>query len=126
MATKVSSKDIPTELKYEPGFELNNGITDETTDTKIGTMGLTHFPPKSKSRRHIHENADLAWYCLSGKTIWLIGEEEKGVITEPGDFIFIPRGEMHSNVNPSDTETVEGVGCYFGCPSPFKSGKKLV
>ena len=126
MATKVSIKDIPPELKYEPGFELRLGITDEFTDTKIGTIARTHFPPKSNSKTHFHANGDLAWYCISGKAIWLIGKEKKECVTEAGDFIYIPRGEIHSTINPSETEPVEGVGGYFGCSHPYKSGKTFV
>ncbi|MFH1335989.1 MAG: cupin domain-containing protein [Candidatus Zixiibacteriota bacterium] len=126
MANKVSLKDIPAELKYEPGFELRFGITDEFTDTKHGTLGRTHFPAKSNSKTHLHANGDMVWYCISGTAIWLIGEEKKEVVTEPGDFMYIPRGEIHSTINRSTTEPVEGVGGYFGCSNPFKSGKKFI
>lgn len=126
MANKVSLKNIPADTKYEPGFELRFGITDEFTDTKYGTLARTHFPPKSQSRSHIHKNGDLHWYCMSGKAIWLIGKEKKEIVTEAGDFIYIPRGEIHSTIVPSETEPVEGVGGYFGCSHPSKSGKELV
>ena len=126
MATKVSSKDLPLERKYEPVFLFHFGITDENTDTKHGTLTLTHFPPQSNRRSHIHENGDLAWYCLSGRAIWFIGKEKKEYLTEAGDFIYIPRGEIHSTINPSDTEPTEGIGAYFGCSNPYKSGKKEV
>ncbi len=126
MATKISSKGMSREKKYEPGFEFHFGITDETTDTKHGTMTLTYFPPKSKSRSHIHEDGDLAWYCISGKAIWISGKEKKEYVMERGDFLYIPRGEVHSTINPSDTDPVEGIGCYFGCSNPYKSGKKEV
>ena len=126
MATKVSSKDLPPEVKYMPGFEFRFGITDETTDTKYGTADRTHFPPKSKGKSHYHENADMFWYCISGKAVWLIGKEKKEYVTEAGDFLFIPRGEIHSTINPSETEPVEGVGGYFGCSNPYKSGKVYV
>jgi quercetin dioxygenase-like cupin family protein len=126
MANKVSLKNIPTDTQYEPAFKLSFGITDEFTDTKLGTLGLTHFPPKSKSRSHIHSNGDLHWYCMSGKAIWFIGKEKKEIVTEAGDFIYIPRGEIHSTIVPSETEPVEGIGGYFGCSHPSKSGKEIV
>jgi quercetin dioxygenase-like cupin family protein len=126
MANKVSLKDIRPDLKYEPGFELHFGITDEFTDTKHGTLGRTLFPPKSQSRSHIHKNGDLHWYCISGKSIWLIGKEKKEFVIEAGDFIYIPRGEIHSTIVPSETEPVVGVGGYFGCSNPLKSGKEIV
>jgi quercetin dioxygenase-like cupin family protein len=126
MAIKVSFKDVSPELKYEPGLENRQGINDSTTDTQMGTLSRTYFPPRSKSRTHYHENADLAWHCISGKAIWLIGKEKKEYVLEPGDFLYIPRGEIHSTMNPSETEPVEGVGSYFGCSHPRKSGKVIV
>ena len=126
MANKVSLKDIPPELKYEPGFMVRFGITDEHTDTKHGTLGRTYFPPKSQSRSHIHTNGDFHWYCISGKAIWLIGKEKEEIVTEAGDFLYIPREEIHSTIVPSETEPVEGIGGYFGCSHPSKSGKEIV
>ena len=59
MAKVLSVKNIPTELKYEPGFELKFGITDETTGIQTATLLRTHFPPGSKSKRHYHTEGDL-------------------------------------------------------------------
>jgi uncharacterized RmlC-like cupin family protein len=127
MAKVISVKNIPPDLKYEPGFELRFGITDETTGIQTATLVRTNFPPKSHSRAHYHESGDLIWYHISGPTaVWLIGKEKKEHVTEPGDFMFIPRGEIHSTINSSETEAVEGVGGYGGCSNPYKSGKVFV
>ncbi len=125
MAVKVSFKDVSPALDYEPGFENRQGINDSTTGTRIGTLSRTFFPAKSKSRMHYHEKADLAWHCISGKAIWFIGKEKKEYVLEPGDFLYIPRGEVHATLNPSATDPVEGVGAYFGCSHPKKSGKVI-
>ncbi len=126
MAKVISLRNVPVELRYEPGFELKFGITDETTGIQTATLVRTHFPPGSRSRAHYHEHGDLIWYCISGRAIWLIGKEKKEYVTEAGDFMYIPRGEIHSTINPSDTEPVEGVGGYGGCGNPYKSGKVFV
>jgi quercetin dioxygenase-like cupin family protein len=126
MAIKVSMKDLPNDGKYEPGFDTHQGITDKTTGTEYGQMSRVHFPPKSESRMHYHTNADMLFYCLSGKTIFRIGREKKEYVVEPGDFFHVPRGQIHNNINPSETETVEGVAAYFGCSDPYKSGKVIV
>jgi len=34
MAVKISMKEVPPELKYEPPFIFENAITDQTTDVK--------------------------------------------------------------------------------------------
>ena len=126
MATKVSMKDLPADTEYEPGFQFHHCITDETTGTTQGTSSRSHFPPGSKSRPHYYTNADMAFYCISGKTIFYVGKERKEYVVEAGDFFYVPRGEIHSNVNPSSTETTEGVVAYFGCSHPLKAGKVII
>jgi quercetin dioxygenase-like cupin family protein len=126
MATKLSYKDLPIDLKYEPGLKFKFGITDETTDTKFGTLIRVKFEPKIESQFHYHTNGDLFFYCLSGKTVWYIGKEKKEYVIEEGDFLYVPRFEIHRTVNPSDTVTSEALTGYFGCTNPYKSGKVLV
>ncbi|MEK6710328.1 MAG: cupin domain-containing protein [Nitrospinota bacterium] len=127
MAKVISTRNIRPDLKYEPGFELQFGITDETTGIQSATLVRTHFPAKSNSKAHYHSNGDLMWFHMSGpKAAWLIGKEKKEFVTEPGDFIYIPRGEIHSTINSHATEAVEGVGGYGGCGNPYKSGKTFV
>jgi uncharacterized RmlC-like cupin family protein len=127
MAKVISTKNLSPDLKYEPGFELKFGITDESTGIESATLVRTHFPANTKSRAHYHENGELIWFHISGpKAIWLIGEEKKEFPTEPGDFMYIPRGEIHSTINDHPTEAVEGVGGYGGCSNPYKSGKVFV
>lgn len=127
MAKVLSVKDLPVELRYEPGFELKFGITDETTGIETATLVKTHFPAGSRSKPHYHTDGDLMWYCISGKAVWVIGKDQKDEhVTEAGDFMYIPRNEIHSTYVPSQTEPVEGVGGYGGCSNPFKSGKIFV
>jgi mannose-6-phosphate isomerase-like protein (cupin superfamily) len=66
------------------------------------------------------------WYCISGTAIWYIGEKQEEFLTEPGDFMFIPRGELHCTKVTSAIEPVEGVGGYGGCSNPYKNRKVFV
>ncbi len=127
MAKVISTKNLSPDVKYEPGFELKFGITDETTGIKTATLVRTRFPANSESRPHYHENGDLMWFHISGPpAVWLIGEDKVEHVTEPGDFMYIPRGEIHNTINSHGTDAVEGVGGYGGCGNPYKSGKIFV
>ena len=126
MASKTSMKNLAVDTEFEPGFQFQHGITDETAETKQGALSRSHFPPKSKSRTHYYTNADMAFYCISGRTVFRVGKEKKEYLIEADDFFYVPRGEIHSYFNPSDTETVEGVVAYFGCSHPHRSGKVIV
>ena len=126
MAIKVSTKNLSTVKDYEPGLLQWFGVTDETTDTKMGTVIRIQIPPTVKSKFHYHENGDLFFYVISGTCVWEVGEKREKITLEADDFIYIPRGEVHNTLNPSETETCEAVGGYFGCSNPFKSGKVFV
>ena len=128
MASKVMTKDLPADTQYEPGFYYYQAITDEHAETKDGTMVVVHFPAKSESWVQYHEKADMAFYCVSGKTIFFVGKEKKPYVIEAGDFFYIPRGEIHTYINPSETEAMKGVMAFFGtgCSSPYKTGKVIV
>ncbi len=67
------------------------------------------------------------WFHISGPpAVWHIGEDKVEHVTEPGDFMYIPRGEIHNTINSHATDAVEGVGGYGGCGNPYKSGKIFV
>ncbi len=127
MAVFVKNENLPPDLMYEPGFEMHYGLTEESCGISSVTLYRTVFPPGKKSKAHYHENGDLIWYHLSGpEAIWYIGEERQEHITGPGDFVSIPRGEIHSTENTSGAEAIHGVGGYGGCGGPYQSGKVFV
>jgi uncharacterized RmlC-like cupin family protein len=121
MATLVRGKD----LKYSdrdgksPGH-LQFGITEE----KVGEnpkiiLGHGDLPPGYKSRRHYHPNFAVALFNYSGHRRLIVGpdHEKQEVDLGPGDFLFVPQGEIHNVVNLSDTEGTDVVFCYIGIGS---------
>jgi mannose-6-phosphate isomerase-like protein (cupin superfamily) len=58
-------------------------------------------------------------YRIRGHVRMLIGPEYNMQEFEvgPGDFVFIPQGEIHSPMNLSETEPTELVTCYIGVSS---------
>lgn len=61
-----------------------------------GAMSITDSvsPPNSGPPRHVHHDADEAFFLLSGDcTFWIAGETfERG----PGSAVFVPRGVEHT------------------------------
>ncbi len=49
-------------------------------------------------RPHVHPAADEAWYILEGELIFTIGD--RTVRAPAGTYLFVPRGVVHSTVNP--------------------------
>ena len=86
-------------LNYFPG------LSESTAGTRNLSMMLVRIPPGGKAEPHYHDGFEAGIYILEGKVDNLFGEGLKeSVITEQGDFLFIPPGVPHQPVNLSDTE----------------------
>jgi uncharacterized RmlC-like cupin family protein len=86
-------------LNYFPG------LSESTAGTQNLSMMLVRIPPGGKAEPHYHEGFEAGIYILEGKVDNLYGEGLKeSVVTEKGDFLFIPPGVPHQPVNLSDTE----------------------
>jgi uncharacterized RmlC-like cupin family protein len=86
-------------LNYFPG------LSESTAGTQNLSMMLVRIPPGGKAEPHYHDGFEAGIYILEGKVDNLYGEGLKeSVVTEKGDFLFIPPGVPHQPVNLSDTE----------------------
>jgi uncharacterized RmlC-like cupin family protein len=82
-----------------------SGLSENTAGTRNLSMMLVHIPPGGKAEPHYHDGFEAGIYILEGKVDNLYGEGLKeSVVTEQGDFLFIPPGVPHQPVNLSDTE----------------------
>jgi quercetin dioxygenase-like cupin family protein len=84
-------------------------------------MGYTTAAAGDKLQRHFHTNTSVVQYVVKGRTLMSFGpdHEKKEVIVEPGDFIFIPRGEIHG---ASCLEDGAVVFCYTEVASKEEAG----
>ena len=81
------------------------GISRETAAAEGISMNLVVIPPGATAEPHYHKDFETAIYILQGRVDNRYGEGLKeSVITEKGDFVFIPPGVPHSPVNLSTTE----------------------
>lgn len=86
-------------LNYFPG------LSEKTAGTQGLSMMLVRIPPGGKAEPHYHEGFEAGIYILEGKVDNKFGEGLKeSVVTEKGDFLFIPPGVPHQPINLSDTE----------------------
>ncbi len=119
MAKIIHLKDLKVLDDYEPPFGLRVGISSETVDNPKITMSYVINPPGSRNQRHYHVNADAVVYVIKGHTRLWVGPDDKieEFETKTGDFVYIPRGEIHGNMNVSDTEPVEVISVKIGVSS---------
>jgi uncharacterized RmlC-like cupin family protein len=88
------------------------GINGETAGSRTLFLGVVTLPPGERTRAHVHELHESAFYVLSGKDIELWSGEhlEHKEIAGPGDYLFIPPNVPHVAVNRSTTQPAVFVG----------------
>jgi uncharacterized RmlC-like cupin family protein len=85
-----------------PGFI---GVSADTVGARGLSLKLIVMPPGGKAAPHRHVGYETAIYMLSGKVETKFGEGlTESIITEPGDFLFIPAGVPHQPFNLSQSE----------------------
>ena len=68
-------------------------------------MMLVRIPPGGKAEPHSHDGFEAGIYIFEDKVDNLYGASLKeSIVTEKGDFLFIPPGVPHQPINLSDTE----------------------
>ena len=114
---------MPVHLDYQ-------GICKDTVDNLDPPFTLHYgiMPPGLRTRAHYHIDGARGNYIVKGRIRYFFGPAHDQQIfdAEAGDFVYTPRGEIHYQVNLSDTETAEFVGTYVGCSDRDLSGKTFV
>jgi len=81
------------------------GVSAETCGATGLAMHLVVVPPGAAAEPHLHDGYETAIYQLEGRVETRYGDGlERSVVTEPGDFLFVPPGVPHQAVNLSATE----------------------
>ncbi|MFC1909438.1 cupin domain-containing protein [Chloroflexota bacterium] len=101
------------------------GINSETVENPDMVLGTSIMPPGGWNRRHYHTNADVAMYKIKGHDRMSIGpdHEMQEMDFQEGDFIYIPRGEIHGAINLDNKEGFL-VFCYVGAGGSLEEIKK--
>lgn len=86
------------------------GVSAESVGARGLSMHMVLIPPGARAQPHIHQGYETAIYVLEGKVETRYGERlEESVISEAGDFLFIPPGVPHEAINLSDTEPARAI-----------------
>ena len=121
----IRPKDVDVNLKYEPPLTIGLGIDSKTVGMPIKmSMARVVIPTRGRNQRHYHINTDTGFHLLKGRLKWFLGpdHEMEEVIVEAGDFIFVPRGEIHGLINLSNTEPAEAVATANSAGSTEEGG----
>jgi len=94
------------------GSVYTPGISAETVGAEVLFLGLVTLPPGERTKAHIHERHESAFYLLSGEEVelWTGDQLEHREIAHQGDYLFIPAKVPHVAVNRSTTTPAVFVG----------------
>lgn len=84
------------------------GISAETAGSTAVFLGIVTIPVDGRTRAHLHERHESAFYLLSGDEVELCTGErlEHRETARPGDYLFIPANVPHVAVNRGTTPAV--------------------
>ena len=105
----VRPVDLSDETAQTSGMHRRAAISGRSVGSTKLWMGQTHVRPGTASGDHHHGEAETAIYVVSGHPVFVFleGDDEARIETEPGDYVFVPPWVPHREENPSpDTEAV--------------------
>ena len=86
------------------------GISGQTVKATGLSMHLVVIPPGARSEPHSHIGYETGIYVLKGRVLTRWGSAlEHEVISEAGDFLFVPPGVPHEAINLSATASARAV-----------------
>lgn len=86
------------------------GISGATVGATGLSMHIVVIPPGGRSQPHAHVGYETGIYVLEGKVRTRWGAQlEYEVVSEPGDFLFVPPGVPHEAINLSTTKPARAI-----------------
>jgi len=86
------------------------GVSGQTVGADGISMHMVVIPPGARSEPHSHRGYETAIYVLEGRVETRYGARlEHSVISEAGDFLFVPPGIPHEAINLSQTEPARAI-----------------
>ncbi len=86
------------------------GVSADTVGATGLSMHLVVIPPGARAAPHLHQGYETAIYVLEGRVETRYGDQlSESVVSEAGEFLFIPPGVPHEAINLSETEPARAV-----------------
>jgi uncharacterized RmlC-like cupin family protein len=86
------------------------GISGQTVGSRGLSMHLVVIPPGARAAPHSHRGYETGIYVIEGRVETRWGPRlEHSVISEAGDFLFVPPDVPHEAINLSATEPARAV-----------------
>src|SRR5438874_2544649 len=91
-------------------LSYTTGVSARVCGSTSLSMSYIVVPPGGAAEPHTHVGYETAIYQLSGRVETSFGPDlAESVVTEAGDFLFVPPGVPHQPRNVSDTEPASAI-----------------
>jgi len=86
------------------------GVSGSTVGATCLSMHLVVIPPGARAEPHIHLGYETGIYVIEGRVETRFGEGlTQSIVSEAGDFLFVPPGVPHEAINLSATEPARAI-----------------
>ncbi|MOA41392.1 Cupin domain protein [compost metagenome] len=86
------------------------GISAQTVGAQGLSMHLVVIPPGGRAEPHVHIGYETGIYVLEGRVLTRWGAAlENEIVSEAGEFLFIPPGVPHEAINLSASEAARAI-----------------
>lgn len=86
------------------------GISGQTVGATGLSMHMVIIPPGARAQPHVHVGYETGIYVLAGRVLTRWGHQlEHEVVSEAGDFLFVPPGVPHEAINLSTTDAARAI-----------------
>jgi uncharacterized RmlC-like cupin family protein len=86
------------------------GVSGQTVGATGLSMHMVVIPPGARAEPHIHQGYETAIYVLEGRVETRYGAGlAESVVSEAGEFLFIPPGVPHEAINLSASEAARAI-----------------
>lgn len=94
------------------GPNYTPGISAVSVGSRALWVGSVVLPPGGRTKAHVHENHESAFYLISGEEVelWTGDALQERAIAHAGDYLYIPAGVPHIAVNRSGSLPAVFVG----------------
>jgi uncharacterized RmlC-like cupin family protein len=106
MVRHIDGKALSADTAQTPGMLREEAISGTTVGSDRLWMGRTTVAPAVSSADHHHGESETAIYVVSGhpEFVFLDGDTERRVRTDPGDYVYVPPFAPHREENPDPVE----------------------
>ena len=107
---RVQAVKPDAQVMTRQGLPYFIGISGKTVGAQGLAMHVVVIPPGARAEPHVHVGYETGIYVLEGRVLTRYGAAfEHEIVSEAGEFLFVPPGVPHEAINLSATEPARAV-----------------